>query len=178
MLDYFADRSNVTHWIAVIGFCISLYNFLSDHFRNILRLKVEVTHVFHGGDPDKGFDVANLRILNPSARPIVVSRITVSNYVRSGSIGSYRKLIYRKTIRTNGQITSQATWMSDHLPIKVEANGCVNLLLATDTNDPLFLRHAENYIQIHTARKTMKLTVRLSNFSETKLLEECRESDC
>jgi hypothetical protein len=178
MIDYFSDRSNVTHWIAIISFCISIYNFLTEHFRYRLRLKVEVSHIFHGDTPDRGFDVVNLRILNPSARPVVISRIEVSNYLRAGAIGSYRKQIYTKTVKTNGVVVSKTIWTSDQLPIKIEANGCVNLLLVTDANTPLFLRYAENYIRVYTSGKIQKLTHRLSNFSDTKLLEVCREPDC
>lgn len=178
MLDYFADRANVTHWIAVVGFCISVYNFLADRIRNRFRIKVEVSHVFHGDAPDKGFDVVNLRILNLSAVPVVVSRIFVENYLRSGFIGTYRRIIYTKTMKTNGVVTSQTVWKSDQLPIKIEGNGCVNLLLATDASTPVFLWHAENYIRIYTARKTSKITYRMALPADARLLEVCREPDC
>lgn len=178
VIEWISDRSNITFLIAVVGFAISIYNFISAIIQNRTRINVDVAHVFRIENAQRCIDIVNLKVLNLSKNPVVLSRITVENDLHSGSLGTYRREVFSKTRRTGGQITDRKVWFSDQLPIKIEGNGCVNLLLVADKEMPLFAKGKKNIINLHTARKTIVRKLLLTDFSENELLEKCREPDC
>lgn len=177
ILQWLSVQNNITFLIAIAGFGMSIYNFVYSIVQDRTRVEAEVSHVFRAGSATKCVEVINLRILNLSKIPVVLSRVTVKNYLRSGSFGSYRRKIYTHTVRSNGNVESQTIWTSDQLPIKIEGNGCVNLLLIADDKEPLLAANAENTFQLHTAKKTVCRNVHITNFSHFELLSECREPD-
>lgn len=165
----------ITFCIAVFGFIMSIYNFVLSILQRRTRLKIEIPHVFRFQNPRKCVDTINLKIYNLSATPVVLSRITVSNASSRGSFGSYRREVFSRKEMQSKQIISSSIWMSDFLPIKIEGKGCVNLLLDSDEQRPIFELSATNTIHVYTANKTRKQKFFLANFTAKELLEECRE---
>lgn len=177
MLKWLLNRDNFTFLIAVVGFIMSVYNFVVHILENHTRIKVEVSHVFHPFPGRQCRQTINLKVYNLSQKPVVLSRIVVSNDEHSGSIGSYRRNVFMTGFITGGRQNEKTVWFSDQLPIKIEGNGCANLLLTSDKAEPLFSKGKQNLLEIYTANKKIRYKFQLSSFSETSLLGECREPD-
>ena len=178
IIKWLSDRSNITFLIAVVGFAMSIYNFMVNIVQNHTRIKVDLAHVFYCENMGRTVEIVNLKILNLSKNPVVLSQLNVKNDIQSGSFGTYRRKIYTETLRTDGKIVEEKTWFSNSLPVKIEGNGCANLLLISDERHPVFVKGSKNTLKLHTTKKTIKKEMVLTDFSEIKLLAVCREPDC
>lgn len=176
--EWITKQDNITFLIAVISFGLSVYNFVVTIIQNSTRLKIGIPHVFRFEDTTTCAEIINLKIYNLSKVPVVVSRVSVSNNSSVGAFGSYRKRIMESKRTVRGQIVSQNIWMSDLLPVKIEANGCVNLLLLADDNRRIIDTASRNKIKIYTAKRTITRTLSASDFTDSRLLTECREPSC
>lgn len=175
MPTWITEKENITFVIAVIGFVISIYNFVYSLIQNHTRIKISVPHVFHIESPRRNFEMLHIQILNLSKNPVVISKISVKNTKYTGSFGAYRRELFSKTIRSNGIVVEQKKWFSDQFPVKIEGGSCVNLLLAVDKEMPAFAEGEQNVLKVHTAQRVIRYKLFLSSFSEKELLEECRE---
>lgn len=175
MIEWLTDQNNIAFLIALAGFAISIYNFVSGIIQNHTRIKVEVAHVFRSENQTRCIDTLNLKLLNLSKNPVVVSRITIKNELRTGSIGTYRREVAKVTHYTGSSVTGRNVWISDNLPVKIEGNGCVNLLLVSDSETPLFEIGIKNTLKIYTAKKMVRYSFLHNEFSAQTLLEKSRE---
>lgn len=175
MIEWLTNQNNIAFLIALAGFAISIYNFVSSIIQNHTRIKVEVAHIFRSEDTTRCIDTLNLKLLNLSKNPVVISRIIVKNSLRAGSIGTYRREVSKVIHYRGANVTGSNVWISDNLPVKIEGNGCVNLLLVSDSETPLFEIGIKNTLKIYTAKKTVRYSFLHNEFSAQTLLEKCRE---
>lgn len=174
-MDSLSDiRNAVTFWIAVAGFVISVYNFVSGIFRNTVRVKVEFSDTFHFAGIDECSDVIHLKITNLSQNPIVLSRLSVENALGKHAFGSYRKRLLDITSRTGSVVTGKERWVSDFLPFKIEGNGCANLLLVSDGDKQAIELQRDNIVRLYTSKRTIRRKLNINAFSDPELLSQCR----
>lgn len=179
--EWLSDRDNVTFIIAVVGFAMSIYNFIESWLHKRTKVAVEFAHVFRVEGQGRCVDILHLKIYNLSSREIVISRISVKNNSGNGEFGAYRRQLLRsaKTLtRSSGEIDLEAvTWMSDYLPVKVEGGGFANLLLMADADGRIIGLNEPNIVILHTPSNTVRKKLTISDFSERGLLGECRAPD-
>lgn len=174
--DWIASYSDsITFIIAVISFGLSVYNFVISIIQNSTRLNVEYPHFFRYENGKFCADVMHLKVYNLSKVPVVIACVSVSSNYGIGRFGTYRKQVVCNQRTVGGRIISENEWMSDLLPIKIEANGCVNLLLIADENRRIFDTSARNKIKIYTAKRTIIRTLPAIKLTDSELLTECRE---
>lgn len=95
MFDWLKDREYITFLIAVIGFAMSIYNFVVNVLQNRVSLKTEFPNVFRIETNGRTLDVIHVKTLNLSGRPVVLHHVAVSNYLNSEFFGSYRRELVR-----------------------------------------------------------------------------------
>lgn len=172
---WICTKENITFLIAVVGFVISLYNFFSALRQNRIRLSIDFSHVFRLGRGDKCLDALHVKIINRSYRPVIISRLTLSNPNGVRTFGSFRREVLRIEHRQNGEIYQRDIWMSDILPIKLEGNGYADLLLLSDEIGCFVTLDSENVVSLCTPQKTIRCKPIIRNFCDAKILSECRE---
>lgn len=175
MLLWLSDRNNVTFLIAVIGFVISIYNFLSSTIQNRTKLQIDIPNIFRMDNNKRCFDILQVKIINLSSQPIVISGISAWNKNSNGSFGNLRREIMSSTRSKGREIIREQYWMSDTLPIRIDGNSCVNLLLISDCDKPIITKDAWNIIKFNTSKRSILRFKKVNAFSNQWLLTECRE---
>lgn len=184
LLKWLYNRQNITFLIAVAGFLMSIYNFLKDFIQSRTRLRIDIQDYFRIETSYGAKDIIHVKLLNLSNRPTVLSTITIKNGGWLGlsgeghRLGSYRRTIAKKTQRKAGVLEREDVWFSDVLPVKIEGNGCANLLIMADENDPVFQIGSLHLIKFHTARKNIRKREKINRLRDLELLLECREPSC
>lgn len=171
---WLSDREAVTFAIAVTGFLISLYNFLSGWFHSRVNLTVDFAHAFRFENDTRCVDAVHLKLYNRSSRELILSGISVNG----AAFGSYsRQLIRReRTSYTNGvsRDSRAETWMSDRLPLRIPGRDFVDIVLVADFDGGHILLEKKSTLLLSTPSRTLKRKVTISGFAEKRLLEECR----
>ena len=175
VLNWLYNRNNITFIIAVASFIMSIYNFIIAILQNQTHIKADFPHCFRFENTERCVDVLHVKILNLSKTPIVLSRVSVSNGSASYSFGTYRKELFRSERRESGKLVYRHVWISDELPLKIEGNGCANLLLVSDGDVRTFKTDSVNRVLLHTGKKTIRYKLAIDDFSDKELLEQCRE---
>lgn len=175
VFQWICTKENITFLIAVVGFVISLYNFFAALRQNRIRLSIDIAHVFRIGHCDKCPEALHVKIINLSYRPVIISRLTVSNTAGIRTFGSFRREVLRIEHQRNGEIYQRDIWMSDTLPIKLEGNGYADLLLLADETGWFVMPDSENVVSVCTPQKTIRCKRLIQNSSDAKTLSECRE---
>lgn len=172
---WLCTKENITFLIAVVGFVVSLYNFFAALRQNRIRLSIDIAHVFRIGYGNKCPEALHVKIINLSYRPVIISRLTVSNTAGIRTFGRFRREVLRIEHQRNGEIYQRDIWMSDTLPIKLEGNGYADLLLLADETGWFVSPDSENVVSVCTPQKTIRCKPLIQNFSDAKTLSECRE---
>lgn len=180
MTNWLTFHDSITFFIAVAGFVMSIYNFVVEYIRNRTRLRVEFKDFFRfeskGSCELRCADVVRVSIVNLSNVPTVVSRVTIENKSHKGTFGTYRKQLLQIRNKTGNDVTREDAWISDILPVKIEANGCLNLLLVSDSDkERLIDLKSTNTIKLYTSRKRYRYKLNITDFSNEELLSQCRE---
>lgn len=160
--------------ISILGFALSIYNFVLELYKRHKRLIVEIKHVFRLGSST---EVIHLQIINQSSTSVCITRIETISNGTNVFWGDYRTLITEKTRKTGDIVKSYDSWCSDKFPQKIESGGVFSgLLLPSDSG--IFLNPGEAVkVTAYTDRGTVKKEIIFNDFSPLELLSQCREPD-
>lgn len=181
IIDWICNRDNITFVIAVAGFAMSVWNFAEAFLRRRVRLRVDFAHVFRVEGGERCVDILHLKVFNLSGRAVIVSRLTVEHDIDFADFGTYRRQLLRSeraSRHSSGEtVRTEQTWMSDHLPIQIEGGGFANLMLIADLDGQHISLRRVNLVKLYTPFGIIRKKLVLSDFSDRKLLGECRAPD-
>lgn len=171
-------RENVTFLIAVASFGLSVWNFVSDKFRNRKKLEIVVCDVFClGPSPEQEYtEVLNLNIINKSREAITLSGIEVSAKNQICRFGEYRLKLIVNSQKIGGKEVGRSEWNADVFPIKIEGMGYAHMLLAS-TGSKKYIQAGEPYKMKLFSNKGTITKVVTSDFSSVARLSQCRAPD-
>ena len=163
--------------IAIIGFVLSIYNFVLEIIKNKKKLIVSFNHVFSYSSGRNVVQIIHVSIINKSSSPICISRMSVNCCGKSGFFGEYRKKIFDYTSQTGNEIKSYKTWTSNAFPVKIESGGFFNgLVISSESTSVIFPNEICN-VQLDTDKGKVVKNIFVINFSDSELLSQCREPD-
>ena len=174
VLTWFDNRDNVTFAIAVAAFAMSVYNFVAGIVRNFLHIKIEIPEVFHAQNMAEASDVLNLKILNCSYSPVIISRIKVSSSLGAGDYGRYRRKILRIEKTVNGNSVSCDQWFSDRLPVRIDGKSFADILIVPNNSAHRIPAGEKLTVELYTSKKLIKKRITANAISPYQLLSQCR----
>lgn len=149
----------ITFGIAVIGFCVSIYNFIETRIYNAKHLDVKVKYTFK----TSGVLLIVVEFVNKS-------RLNIS--VTSGSFNGEHTFGEISTMFFTYKDQSKAEKVSEHtkkFPIKIEPLSAVTVLMETDAWNPELPKSYE--ILLGTSRGFIRRSIEMPlNFDDWKCL--------
>lgn len=163
--------------IAILGFGLSVYNFVLEIVKSRKHLKVLFNHVFRFGDPEHCTEVIHISVCNNSSKPICVTKMEIACGGRLDRFGEFRKVLLNNKSMSGNQVNWIKTWTSDTFPVKIDPGDVFCGLIASSNLSAVLEPDERCSIFIKTNRGPKKLKSAFTNFSDAELLSQCRESD-
>lgn len=169
-------RDNATLLIAVFGFVLSLWNFISDKVKNWKNLKICVQDLFICGPSPKNeyVNVLNISFINKSREPITLSGLELKSADEDYKFGEYR-LRVSEGCRSIGSVeVSRCELFSDIFPVTVPGLGYAHMILSSTSINTRVLENKPYTLVLSSNKGRIKKRF-LSDYSNGELLLECRE---
>ena len=163
--------------IAIISFILSIYNFIAPFVRNRKKMEIIISNVFRFGSGNQTSDILNIKFINKSREAITISQMIISCEKKADGFGKYNKRLMDHTSRIGNEITDRRFWTADVLPVRIEGLGFFSGLLVSDGNTPVIDQDNECNITLLTNKGTIHSKCKFPDFSDNKLLSQCRSSD-
>ena len=96
---------------------------------------------------------------------------------KADGFGKYNKRLMDHTSRRGNEITERRILTADVLPVRIEGLGFFSGLLVSDGNMPVIVQDNECDITLLTNKGVIHSKYKFTDFSDSKLLSECRSSD-
>lgn len=175
IVEWFACRENVTFFIAVSGFLISVWNFTESRIKNRKSISITVRNVFVFGPSPEGeyTEVLNITFENKSREAITLSRLRLICGGCTGEYGEFREKLVEQSHKVGTKETSRSIWFSDVLPVKLEGLGCAHLLICSSGGQRCITDGEKCQIELFTNKGIIKSDF-TAHFSDVKLLLRCR----
>lgn len=171
-------RENVTLGIAVASFVLSVWNFALTLLKARKRLDIKVQNVFSFTSAlNKTTEILNLHITNKSREPITLSGLRVSCDKSENLFGEYRIQLLRTGNTLGGKELRREQWYSKTFPAKIEGLGCTHLLLSSSGYKAVIKPGFPCRAEFSTNKGYLNVEFTISDFSDSKLLEQCQEPD-
>jgi hypothetical protein len=163
--------------IAIISIILSIYNFIAPFVRNRKKIEIIIPNVFRFGNGNQTSDVLNIKFINKSREAITISQMVISCERKGDGFGKYNKRLMNHTSKSGNEITERRIWTADVLPVKIEGLGFFSGLLVSDGNMPVIIPDNECDITLLTNKGPIHSKYKFADFSDWKLLSECRFPD-
>lgn len=167
----------VTFGIALLGFGLSVYNFIKEIAKNRVSLDFMVQDIFHFSDSIQCSEIINLKVFNNSESAITLSKIEISCEDKSNIYGEYRKEMLQITSRKGKEVTGVFKWHSDILPVYIDGRSYASMMLTSTIPIETLKRKTKCRLSVHTNRGLVEKDFTFTDFSSEKLLSECRAPD-
>ncbi len=156
------NKEMVTFVIALIGFLLSVYNFVCELKRNHMRLKI--TYKNHlCGNTSPGFLLIMMNIENLSRLPVSISRMFLHIGEERFEFSSLPQFAYERVRRTGDEIHDKVVTHSQELPVMIPALGIVGGFFHICGNITEKLNSEMVTIELWTTRGKKKYSMMINN---------------
>ena len=173
-LEWFSTRDNVTYAIAIAAFVMSVYNFVVNIIQHRQHIEVELSGIFRPTNVKGASDVVNLKILNCSYSPVIISRITISSSLGNGDYGSYRRELLQIDLNAKGSSVSCEQWFSDRLPVRIDGKSFADILIVPSDSTIRIPTGEKLTVKLYSSKKLITKKITVTSISAYKLLSRCR----
>ncbi len=170
MTDFFKilehlTRDDITFFIAILGFILSLYNFLYEKYQNRMCLSVTYKnhHISHINNAEL---TLSLVIENRVKSPIPISRMFLIINGHPYEFFWVPQIIYYADYKSGKTILDEVKLHSVELPAKIEGNGVLGGFFFVKCNKNLtdaMLLNANTKIQIFSSKGIRKYNIKINN---------------
>ena len=171
-----AFRDDATLLIAVLGFVLSLWNFISDKVKNWKNLKICVQNLFICGPSPKNeyCNVLNISFINKSRESITLSNLELRSKTERYKFGEYTLWVSENYQHIGTKEVSRSEWFSDVFPVTVSGLGYAHMILSSTSVNTYILANKPYTLVLSTNKGRIKKRF-FSDYSNGELLSECRE---
>ena len=161
----YLTKENITFFIAVAGFILSIYNFLYEKFQNRMCLSVTYKN-HHISHVDAKELTLSLSIENCVKNPIPISRMYLIIDGNPYEFFWVPQIVYYADYKSGKTVLDEIKLHSVELPAKIEGNGVLGgfFFVKCDKNltDDMLL-NAETEIQISSSKGIRKYKININN---------------
>ncbi|MGW8114067.1 hypothetical protein ACVS9P_02590 [Caproicibacterium sp. NSD3] len=162
------SKDNITFMIAIIGFFLSLYNFIKSCWESSCHLQVLYKSHTCGERYDKrAMLVARLIFENRSSRKIAISRMFLEHNNKRYEFAFPKHEVWKFTTRSGGKITDEQQIFSQEIPFEIEGYGTLGgyfiLYLPLEMKED-FSKDTTFDLLIYTNRKKLRVSLSADNF--------------
>lgn len=161
----YVTKENITFIIALIGFILSIYNFVHERLQN--RMKLKIIYKNHGiSEYDSSGITIAMAIENHVAQPISVTRMFLN--INDVSIEFYwiPQIVFSSELKQKERILASTNVHSIELPTIIEGYGVLGGFFYTKyptTITNKFLKDAKTSITVHTNKGKKTYEINLNN---------------
>lgn len=163
----------ITFIIAVIGFGISIYNFILEKIRSAKRIYFTINHAFSYGKVGvKYSEIIDIEIHNKSYSPITISKIEITGNNSSDFYGerimkySEHKMMHKEDVEYKG------VWYSMILPVRIEPNSFYRGALISSNMLKVLQENKKHQIVFYTSKGPITKEFFLKNFAKPESITE------
>lgn len=158
-------RENISLVIAVIGFILSVYNFVHEKMQN--RMKINITYKNHFiAEHDHKSITISLAFENLVKNPISISRIYLCVDDKKYDFYWIPQFVLRATQQTNGQVIDEINVHSIPLPFTIEGYGVVGGFFFTKAPQSIYtLESANTSLLVYSNKGSKKYPILMNNTS-------------
>lgn len=158
-------RENISLVIAVIGFILSVYNFVHEKMQN--RMKINITYKNHFiAEHDHKSITISLAFENLVKNPISISRIYLCVDDKKYDFYWIPQFVLRATQQTNGQVIDEINVHSIPLPFTIEGYGVVGGFFFTKAPQSIYtLESANTSLLVYSNKGIKKYPILMNNTS-------------
>lgn len=158
-------RENISLVIAVIGFSLSIYNFVHEKMQN--RMKINITYKNHFiAEHDHKSITISLAFENLVKNPISISRIYLCVDDKKYDFYWIPQFVLRATQQTNGQVIDEINVHSIPLPFTIEGYGVVGGFFFTKAPQSIYtLESANTSLLVYSNKGIKKYPILMNNTS-------------
>ena len=158
-------RGNINFVIAVIGFTLSVYNFVHERMQN--RMKINITYKNHFiAEHDHKSITISLAFENLVKNPISISRIYLCVDDEKYDFYWIPQFVLRATQQTNGQVIDEINVHTIPLPFTIEGYGVVGGFFFAKAPQPIYaLESANTSLLVYSNKGIKKYPILMNNTS-------------
>ena len=153
---------------------MSVYNFVVNIIQHRQHIEVELSGIFRPTNVKGASDVVNLKILNYSYSPVIISRITISSSLGNGDYGSYRRKLLQIDLNAKGSSVSCEQWFSDRLPVRIDGKSFADILIVPSDSTIRIPTGEKLTVKLYSSKKLITKKITVTSISAYKLLSQCR----
>ena len=158
-------RENISLVIAVIGFILSVYNFVHEKMQNRMKINIPYKNHFIAEHDHKSITIS-LAFENLVKNPISISRIYLCVDDKKYDFYWIPQFVLRATQQTNGQVIDEINVHSIPLPFTIEGYGVVGGFFFTKAPQSIYtLESANTSLLVYSNKGIKKYPILMNNTS-------------
>lgn len=158
-------RENISLVIAVIGFILSVYNFVHEKMQNQMKINITYKNHFIAEHDHKSITIS-LAFENLVKNPISISRIYLCVDDKKYDFYWIPQFVLRATQQTNGQVIDEINVHSIPLPFIIEGYGVVGGFFFTKAPQSIYtLESANTSLLVYSNKGIKKYPILMNNTS-------------
>lgn len=165
LICHVITKDNVTFMIAVLGFLLSVYNFVHDRLQSSMRLSVSYKNHHITSHDEQGINIS-LCIENLVKEPIAISRMYLTLNSEKYEFFWVPQIIYHADLRQKDKVLDEIKLHSVALPCRLEGNGVIGgffyVKLGKHITDQE-LENSESFITIYSNKGIKSYPITINN---------------